>query len=741
MFCEKCGYNLPEGTKVCPSCGYSSSALKARVVPSAQPTSYYNKAAGTQPTSVKSSKKGCSGPGCLFIIFAFIVVVGLFSLPRILFDSATGGMGSDASPTLQHLSGWLFDDDESGYGGLSTGTPSQQSYESDGSNDTWTILMYICGSDLESGNGYATYDLREIQDANIGSNVNVVVEAGGTARWQNNVFDSSYINRAVLKDSRFQLVDRVKLASMGKASTLSDYLEWGTKNYPADHYMLLIWNHGGGTLYGVCMDKVFYEDMLTVGELRDGIEASGARFDVVGFDTCLMSTFETASALSPYVKYMIASEETISGAGWEYTSWLSWLSANAGKSGSELGKTICDTYMNACKWYGLDGMATLSCIDLSKIAKLKKALNKVGSDFALATTEKRNLKALAQAAKSAESYGDNDYNMIDMYDFVQKASDVQTEDHAQTLLKAIDDAVVYNIHGRNRKGAHGLSIFYPFSVNKGEFDNFMAVAPSQSYAQMAAAIAGYYNSYDWPEEAPIEEEEAEPVTKEDVEIEYTQRITKDGYLRLQITNGLDDVASVEFQLSYMIGDPKNYSMVYLGSDNNIQADWDRGVFTDNFNGKWMSINGTYVCAELIDSRDGYNLYSIPAKINGTQMSLRASYDFNTEKYTIIDAYETADNSSGAAGKSRPLRDGDVITFLFTKTPNGAEASDLIELGTITWSNDIEMTDEDLGDGLFVYCFRITDVFGVDRATESVVVEYENGEIALQTMEDWMSSKM
>lgn len=50
-----------------------------------------------------------------------------------------------------------------------------------GENGTWTIFVYLCGTDLESDGGFATHDLQEMLDASTSSNVRFVIQTGGTA--------------------------------------------------------------------------------------------------------------------------------------------------------------------------------------------------------------------------------------------------------------------------------------------------------------------------------------------------------------------------------------------------------------------------------------------------------------------------------------------------------------------------------------------------------------------------------
>ena len=52
-----------------------------------------------------------------------------------------------------------------------------------GDADTWTVFVYMCGSDLESENGLAVDDIEEMANAYTGDNVRFVVQTGGSTRW------------------------------------------------------------------------------------------------------------------------------------------------------------------------------------------------------------------------------------------------------------------------------------------------------------------------------------------------------------------------------------------------------------------------------------------------------------------------------------------------------------------------------------------------------------------------------
>ena len=63
-----------------------------------------------------------------------------------------------------------------------------------------------------------------------------------------------------------------KSANMGISQTLSAFVDYCTENYPADHYGLILWNHGGGPLWGYGSDELFKNDSLLLEELRSAMD-------------------------------------------------------------------------------------------------------------------------------------------------------------------------------------------------------------------------------------------------------------------------------------------------------------------------------------------------------------------------------------------------------------------------------------------------------------------------------------
>ena len=234
---------------------------------------------------------------------------------------------------------------------------------------SYTLLIYMCGSSLESRNGAATVDIAELLRADIPDNVNIIIETGGAWKWKDDRISYDKIQRFQIADGKLTLLDEDSLSSMGDASTLRSFIDWGTEAFPAERTALILWDHGGGFLEGICMDELYRGDWLTVGELDEAL--SGSRFDerfaFIGFDCCLMANYETALTVSKYTDTMIASEGDEPVGGWDYEA-----------VAEAIGKMdFNDTVLSGFAKANADRADyTLSVIDLSKLDRVRSVLSK-----------------------------------------------------------------------------------------------------------------------------------------------------------------------------------------------------------------------------------------------------------------------------------------------------------------------------------------------------------------------------
>ena len=327
-------------------------------------------------------------------------------------------------------------------------------------NDTVTIMVYMCATDLESQSGMATADLNEMLYAQDSDKLNVVVETGGTSQWRNSVISATTNQRYRVTAKGLELIqDALGRRSMVDPGTLADFIQYTKAKYPADRYMLVLWDHGGGSLTGYGYDQNFKNDSMTLDELSTALKNGGCVFDVIGFDACLMSTLETAVALEPYADYMIASEETEPGIGWYYTGWLSTLAGNTSTATTELGKKLIDDYIAQCRTQTPQNQATLTLIDL---AELKGTVPSAFAAFANSMNgliDANDYKTVSDARADAKEFASaQQINQVDLIDFAQNLGSTE----AAALITALQGCIKYNRATANISNANGMSVFFPY---------------------------------------------------------------------------------------------------------------------------------------------------------------------------------------------------------------------------------------------------------------------------------------
>ena len=254
-------------------------------------------------------------------------------------------------------------------------TPAPTPTQTEENYDGWTIMLYLNGSNLESDAGEATTNLISILSVPLPENVHIIIYTGGTREWQNDVISAQQNQIWEVDNGELVLLDSMDAVSIGESSTLAGFLSYGQQLYPNTRRALFMWNHGAGSIAGFGVDELFNEDQLFLSEIDDAFAASfdGQKYDLVGFDACLMASVETAAILEPYAKYMVASEESEPGGGWGYEYMLGSLASNPSMNGLDFGIAITDGYYDKYSSTEWESMTTCSVIDLGLIPSCRNS--------------------------------------------------------------------------------------------------------------------------------------------------------------------------------------------------------------------------------------------------------------------------------------------------------------------------------------------------------------------------------
>ena len=375
--------------------------------------------------------------------------------------------------------------------------------------DTVTVMVYMCGTDLESNYGMATSDLQEMTSAAISDKVNVIVETGGCKMWKNQLISASTNQIYKVESGGMRLVkDNMGSKAMVEPATLTEFVQFCRQNYPADRNILIFWDHGGGSVSGYGYDETHKNaGSMDLAEISAALKAADCVFDWIGFDACLMATLETALVCNDYADYLIASEETEPGTGWHYTGWLTQLSQNTSVDTVTLAKTLIDDFISTSVAASPGAQVTLSVVDL---AEMEGTVPAAFNGFSTSTAELisgNDYAAVANARAGARQFARSSrINQIDLVDFANRIG----TDEARALSQALQGCIKYN--KTTISNAYGLSIYFPYETTnsvKPAISTYNQVGMDAAYTrcissfaslassgQLAASAGSYSGSFD-----------------------------------------------------------------------------------------------------------------------------------------------------------------------------------------------------------------------------------------------------
>ena len=332
----------------------------------------------------------------------------------------------------------------------------------DNSVKKYTLMVYMVGSDLESGHGCATKDIQEMLDSGLDfSKVNLVIYTGGSKYWNMDIPSDCNTVLYISSNGKLEVAAATsEPANMGDPSTLLDFMNYTYQNFQAEKYSMICWNHGGGPLCGYGVDELFDADRLYLQEMESAFAASPfaqQKMEFLGFDACLMGTIEAAEMADDYFHYMIASEEVELASGWDY-SFLKKL--NSTTDTKAIADEILTGFDKTMKAYNWKVEYTLSCLDLSHMDATVKAMDTLFLKMA-ESVKNGGYSKLAKIREKLLRFGTSgaDYDQVDLGHMVQSlSSDFRSE--TATMQTQLNSLIYDQV--TSMTGASGVSIYFPY---------------------------------------------------------------------------------------------------------------------------------------------------------------------------------------------------------------------------------------------------------------------------------------
>jgi hypothetical protein len=506
------------------------------------------------------------------------------------------------------------------------------------------------------------------------------LQTGGSKSWKAFGISSGFVDRYKIEDKKLVLIERSqKNENFGESSTLTDFINFGLENYPAAHTSLILWDHGGGSLKGVCLDENFDGDTLTLPELSTSLKNANftQKLDFIGFDACLMATYETASIVAPYANYLVASEEKEPSGGWNYAELLN----NLGKD--DFYDKLLNSYAekSAKKYY------TLSAINLSGMEKIDQMIAALTQK--MINEGKREIVNGINFATSFGLAGSGIYDLGNLFEYYGIDGDYGD------FITCVNSA--------NRAEATGLSIYFPLYTNA-YLTDYLTISSNSDYNSLLTYFV---------------ENSCEA-------IEFTNYAKEiDGKLSFTLsTDSMGYFAQAEYILFSIENiDELTDEVLLLGNDTDVIIESNK--VTISFEGRWVEFGGKLLSCTIVDKIGSYTTYQAPVLVNDQEAMLLFGYDSYTQTTDIIGITFLNDDY----GRIYSLDEGDSV--LVVEREYSEEGYEYI------YSNDNEFEYDGqsvnittLRDGYYQYTAFVRDIYGNIYTAGTAVVLITQGSVQI-----------
>ncbi|MBQ8110739.1 MAG: hypothetical protein IJ124_11325 [Clostridia bacterium] len=659
--------------------------------------------------------------------------------------------------------------------------------------DEWTVMFYLCGSDLESKYGYASDYLDDIGMTNYPNSwllavakeygldpetmqitrpgkVNVLLQTGGSKSWRDRdedmqaggvAIDPDALQRwrydicsdEVFIDAGYSLLETLPLKSMADADTLADFIRWGKQTCPAKKYALVLWGHGGGALTGLLVDELFDNDVMYLYELRQALADGGARFDALIIDACLMANIETAWNVRESARWLVASEEEVPGRGTAVSDWLQALYAYPECDGEWLGRCVCDMtgimYAN-----GEDKIAksllTWSVVDLEKIDRLVEAAGAyfriMGDALARYPSEVREY---TDYIFEAESYGDGRQCMYDIGSVIYNPNTMQTVSLRVRgeLMDALSDAVTYVVRGPGRNAARGLSFCYPADCDAEVLDIYARNCPMPVYLAYIDAISPW-DAPDWVYQT------VDPLPGIDgidaFNFVTTKVLCNDGFPGVTFGDGEMSMRDVYYSL-YRLDEQKGQTVLLGRTICGFEFKGNTIFWRASDPMHWPAIDGELCCIDMIQDNSFVRLYNIPVQIGSRIGMLRCGrtiyYTYSREdgtetrrsEYEVYGMWEDYDDDSTLMNRSvQPLATltGQEFRLLYPLDGSGRKNRYAFS-DDMTMYRWLEVEEIPLPAGTYYIQYEVQDIFKRFSKIERFEFRWDGENVTFPHIDEWV----
>lgn len=603
--------------------------------------------------------------------------------------------------------------------------------------------------------------MEEMLSVGLSDKIRIVIQTGGAEAWKMANANPNRSQRFMIDQDGMRLLEDNHFANMGEAETLSDFFRFCEKTAPADHKIVVFWDHGGGA-FGFASDDLYGGDRLTLKEMRQAFDdvytydPENPAFEIVGFDACLMASIEVAETVQGYGRYLAASEEVEPGGGWNYTTWLNALNENPSMNGAQVGRAIADSFIDyfaeqnvRLEPLGVNNGVTFSVLDINAAHEVYGHYCDL-ADAALKDTisDMDALVTLARAANRTVRYGTSAYDRFNMIDFSTMIENLREEYPAQTkeIMDGIDRAVVYNRASKTMSGSKGISVYFPAELpnlsslnycldyieNICLDDGIRALYYYKASGCLNDEMQAYADSLGYGKAQKLDNTVLRTLQDSDIAINSSQ-------FSLTLPGTAESLIQADtLQLAMLLDD---YT-VDFGEDALVRSE--DGKLVSTFDGGWLFMGGNILPLERLGDSASTIKYRTSVEHNGKDSYMILAVDEGSGDVRILGVYEIdSADTNGVEMAMRNLKnvaEGDKIKIIYDKNSFDAEGNTQLYGPEFTYTANTKIGYEKVMDGKYLATFAMYDVRGDVFYSPVVQYEIKNGKVAsIEQRRDFVAS--
>ena len=566
-----------------------------------------------------------------------------------------------------------------------------------------TIMVYAIGTDLESTASCLSADVKEMMAATPNSDLNLVLQVGGCTDFRNNYMTDGITQRFSIANGNIEKLSDLGDVSMVEPETLEDFIKFSKENYPAEKYILVLWDHGGGVPLGFGYDEL-HDGTLTEIEMAQAIGNCDIEFESIIFNACLMGSLEVAKALDPYTEYIIAAESPTWGSayydiGINYTNFLNYIGPDFNGTAKDYGEFIVRDYMDTVEktqqstgYFGID--TCMSAIDTDNINEVFEAYEGfiAALDSRVFTTD--GYIEFVQLRDDCGSFESTD--SVDLTTLANKyinCGDANIERAASKLVNEVSNCV-FTESNNSYTYAHGMTTYSPYLypqyydearltfITLGYSDTtiqfYDKFVSKELYILQATNYAG-----DWY----VQPADANTIESGNIYDISSLVVDMGEYEAIQLTE--EDwkiIREVKVTLAIMQPDEQD-RIYYFGTDDQYTVDSNGYIILENpINWVYFKGFGFATCEclkyEVADDGKWYKYIGAEALVNGQTAYIVIAFSSDDKEGTII-GYYYADiiNDTYDVNQGMQFTENDQIIIVGEYFDGNTQTMEYEELGT------------------------------------------------------------